>query len=102
MFVCFKDNILPLFLFLQTVYRWDPRVDQNIRDAFISVLKDRFRDIMSNMRQCSKAKAIKEKEKVPAEGYDFKILCKYPPDTVPRKKWQRMCNVSVLLIYFFS
>ncbi|KAJ0765215.1 hypothetical protein HanPI659440_Chr08g0300941 [Helianthus annuus] len=80
----------------RTMYRWDPKTHQSIRHAFICVLKDRFRGIMSNMRRSSKKKAIKARESIPDKGYNFKIQCKYPPDGVPRKKWEHMC-----MIYFY-
>ncbi|KAJ0951248.1 putative transposase, Ptta/En/Spm, plant [Helianthus annuus] len=67
------------------------KTHHSIRHAFICVLKDRFRGIMSNMRRSSKKKAIKARESIPDKGYNFKIQCKYPPDGVPRKKWERMC-----------
>uniref|UniRef100_A0A251TY40 Putative transposase, Ptta/En/Spm, plant n=1 Tax=Helianthus annuus TaxID=4232 RepID=A0A251TY40_HELAN len=75
----------------RTMYRWDPKAHQSIRHSFICVLKDRFRGIMSDMRKSSKKKALKAREDIPDVGYNFKIQCKYPPNGVPRRKWERMC-----------
>ncbi|KAJ0847588.1 hypothetical protein HanPSC8_Chr13g0546911 [Helianthus annuus] len=85
----------------QTMYRWDPKAHQSIRHSFICVLKDRFRGIMSDMRKSSKKKALTAREDIPDVGYNFKIQCKYPPNGVPRRKWERMCMVRVLIIYIF-
>ncbi|KAF5815993.1 putative transposase, Ptta/En/Spm, plant [Helianthus annuus] len=46
---------------------------------------------MSDMRKSSKKKALKAREDIPDVGYNFKIQCKYPPNGVPRRKWERMC-----------
>ncbi|KAJ0564963.1 putative transposase, Ptta/En/Spm, plant [Helianthus annuus] len=75
----------------RTMYRWDPKAHQSIRHSFICVLKDRFRGIMSDMRKSSKKKALKARERIPDVGYNFEIQCKYPPNGVPRRKWERMC-----------
>ncbi|XP_035835088.1 uncharacterized protein LOC118483702 [Helianthus annuus] len=75
----------------RTMYRWDPKAHQSIRHSFICVLKDRLRGIMSDMRKSSKKKALNARERIPDEGYNFEIQCKYPPDIVPRRKWECMC-----------
>ncbi|KAF5812686.1 hypothetical protein HanRHA438_Chr03g0100631 [Helianthus annuus] len=46
---------------------------------------------MSDMRKSSKKTALNAREHIPDEGYNFEIQCKYPPDRVPRRKWECMC-----------
>ncbi|KAM0057378.1 hypothetical protein Hdeb2414_s0005g00157501 [Helianthus debilis subsp. tardiflorus] len=80
----------------RTMYRWDPKAHQSIRHSFLCVLKDWLRGIMSNTRKSSKKKALNARERIPNDGYIFEIQCKYPPDRVPRRKWECMCMVCYM------
>ncbi|KAD5802755.1 hypothetical protein E3N88_14115 [Mikania micrantha] len=79
--------------FAQTKWRWDPRDDQHTYEGFVNVLKDRFPDIMKELRDASRNKARADGHIIVPTEYKFDIICDYPPDKVPLERWQRLCKM---------
>jgi hypothetical protein len=65
------------------------------------VLKDRFRDIMRELRVESKEKARADGKVIEPDKENFDITSNYPPEAVPIEKWKRLCKVRMLIHYCF-
>ncbi|KAL8236146.1 hypothetical protein R6Q59_017227 [Mikania micrantha] len=78
--------------------RWSTNLDseQSNFEAFINVLKDRYSDMMYNMKITSTRIARNAGCDIAINDYkQFNIIRQYPPDSVPDGIWAQMCDKRV-------
>ncbi|KAL8225773.1 hypothetical protein R6Q57_018330 [Mikania cordata] len=76
--------------------RWSTNLDseQSNFEAFINVLKDRYSDMMYNMKITSTRIARNAGCDIVINDYkQFNIIRQYPPDSVPDGVWAEMCDL---------
>ncbi|KAJ0765081.1 hypothetical protein HanPI659440_Chr08g0299431 [Helianthus annuus] len=80
-----------------TRWTWDPTNEEAIYEGFLNVLKRRFRDITMQLRIKATKLAYEAREKInPSVPNQFRIIRKYPPESIPINIWRDMCSVSKL------
>ncbi|KAL8210232.1 hypothetical protein R6Q57_006964 [Mikania cordata] len=76
--------------------RWSTNLEceQSNFEAFINVLKDRYSDMMYNLKLTSTRIARSDGCDIAIDDYkQFKIIRQYPPDSIPADVWAKMCDL---------
>ncbi|KAD6453334.1 hypothetical protein E3N88_08039 [Mikania micrantha] len=76
--------------------RWSTNLEceQSNFEAFINVLKDRYSDMMYNLKLTSTRIARNDGCDIAIDDYkQFKIIRQYPPDSIPIDVWAKMCDL---------
>ncbi|KAD7477642.1 hypothetical protein E3N88_00778 [Mikania micrantha] len=67
---------------------------KNTLEAFINVLKDRYSDMMYNLKITSTRITRNDGCDIVVGDYkQFKIIRQYPPDSIPDGMWAQMCDL---------
>ncbi|KAL8200251.1 hypothetical protein R6Q57_011590 [Mikania cordata] len=77
--------------------RWSTNLEceQSNFEAFINVLKDRYNDMMYNLKLTSTRITRSDGCDIAIDDYkQFKIIRQYPPDSIPDDVWAQMCDVN--------
>ncbi|KAL8246155.1 hypothetical protein R6Q59_007371 [Mikania micrantha] len=86
MVICFLENTL-VKLHVTTM-------KENTLEAFINVLKDRYSDMMYNLKITSTRITRNDGCDIVVGDYkQFKIIRQYPPDSIPDGMWAQMCDL---------
>ncbi|MFS7965752.1 hypothetical protein Hanom_Chr09g00765891 [Helianthus anomalus] len=85
------EHVTHMFDRFRTRCSWDQANDEFIREGFENVLKRRFPDIMLDHKDESAKDARNDGHIIPENGYDFGVMCEYPPCFVHEDIWHELC-----------
>ncbi|KAL8242996.1 hypothetical protein R6Q59_013298 [Mikania micrantha] len=89
-----KDVRIDMYNCFKTRWSTNLNCEQSNFEAFINVLKDRYSDMMYNLKITSTRIARNDGCDIAVGDYkQFKIIRQYPPDSIPDGVWAQMCDL---------
>ncbi|XP_021992924.1 uncharacterized protein LOC110889668 isoform X3 [Helianthus annuus] len=88
-----REEVARMYDRFRTRWTWDPTNEEALYEGFLNVLKRLFKDITMQLRIKATKLAYEAGEKInPSVPNQFRIICKYPPESIPINIWRDMCS----------
>ncbi|KAL8224245.1 hypothetical protein R6Q57_019720 [Mikania cordata] len=88
-----KQALDKMFETFRTSFSWEPSEEFANRQGFENVLKDRYGDIMLEMRKESANNARANGHFIINSQDNFNIMCDFPPRMVSQDVWRQLCLI---------
>ncbi|KAL8238207.1 hypothetical protein R6Q59_019288 [Mikania micrantha] len=86
-----KEALNQMFETFRTTFSWNADFEFASKQAFENVLRDRYSDIMLEMRMESAIYARAAGHFIPKGGYNFNIMSDFPPKLMSQDIWRELC-----------
>ncbi|KAL8258835.1 hypothetical protein R6Q59_026788 [Mikania micrantha] len=86
-----KEALDQMFETFRTTFSWNSDLEFASKQAFENVLRDRYSDIMLEMRMESATYARAAGHFIPKGGYNFIIMSDFPPKLMSQDIWRELC-----------
>ncbi|CAI9267634.1 unnamed protein product [Lactuca saligna] len=87
-----KEVIEHIWIKFKTLYDWDFREDEKVRENFEFIVQDRYRDLMGTFRNRSADMARAAGHDISPDNKDYNIMQNFVPNGMQSQRWKDLCR----------